>query len=229
MPTRYLKPGIRDSERIEALSSPDAEILYYRLLVSVDDFGRADARPLMIKSLCFPIRLRASADKCMQWLQDLVKAQLITIYEVEGKPYLQIIKWDNKPRADHSKFPDPPTDVYSCPQMLPVTVNREPELKPEPIKALSGKPDATALLEFLNEKTGRHYKPVKANIEMIAARLRDGATVAECQQVIAKKCREWAGDEKMNIYLRPATLFNRTKFAQYQGELLCNVQTAKQS
>jgi hypothetical protein len=29
-----------------------------------------------------------------------------------------------------------------------------------------------------------------------------------------------AGDEKMNEYLRPATLFNRTKFAQYQGELV---------
>ena len=49
MPTRYLKPGIRDSERIEAIASPDAEILFYRLLVSVDDFGRTDARPLMVK------------------------------------------------------------------------------------------------------------------------------------------------------------------------------------
>jgi hypothetical protein len=38
--------------------------------------------------------------------------------------------------------------------------------------------------------------------------------------VIAKKCREWLHDEHMNEYLRPATLFNRTKFAQYQGELV---------
>ena len=136
MPTRYLKPGIRDSERIESLSSPDAEILYYRLIVSVDDFGRTDARPLMLKSLCFPIRLRATADKCMQWTQDLVKAGLISVYEVDGKPYLQITKWDNKPRAERSKYPNPRTDVYSCPQMLPVTVNREPltdNRKPEPL------------------------------------------------------------------------------------------------
>jgi len=131
MPTRYLKPGIRDSERIESISFPDAEILYYRLIVSVDDFGRTDARPLMLKSLCFPIRLRATADKCMQWLQDLVNAGLVVVYEVEGKSYLQIVKWDNKPRAERSKYPDPPTDVYSCPQMLPVTVNREPEPKPK--------------------------------------------------------------------------------------------------
>ena len=87
----------------------------------------------MLKSLCFPIRLRATADKCMQWLQDLVNAGLVVVYEAEGKPYLQVTRWDNKPRADRSKYPDPPTDVYNCPQMLPVTVNlnREPEHKPK--------------------------------------------------------------------------------------------------
>lgn len=87
----------------------------------------------------------------------------------------------------------------------------------------SGKPDlkpsAIEVLNFLNSKTGRNYKPVSANLEMIAARLKEGATPDELRQVVAKKCREWAGDEKMSEYLRPATLFNRTKFAQYQGEI----------
>ena len=93
MPTRYLKPGIRDSERIDGVSTPDAEILYYRLLVSVDDFGRADARPSMIKAACFPIRLRATVDKCMQWTKDLEKSGLLFTYEVDGKSYLQLTKW----------------------------------------------------------------------------------------------------------------------------------------
>jgi len=93
-------------------------------------------------------------------------------------------------------------------------------------KTLSSRLDvARQVLDFLNDKTGRHYRPVKANLEMIAARLADGATEQELCQVVAKKCREWAGDEKMVIYLRPATLFNRTKFAQYQGELLCAAPT----
>lgn len=78
---------------------------------------------------------------------------------------------------------------------------------------------AVEILNFLNEKTQRRYQPVKANLEMIMARLKDGATVEEMRMVVAKKCREWSGDEKMAIYLRPATLFNRTKYAQYQGEL----------
>lgn len=111
MPTRYLKPGIRDSERIEAVSSADAEILYYRLLITVDDFGRSDARPMMVKSACFPIRLRATADKCMQWMQELEQSGLLFMYQVDGKPYLQITKWDNKARSQVSKYPDPPVTV----------------------------------------------------------------------------------------------------------------------
>ena len=78
---------------------------------------------------------------------------------------------------------------------------------------------ARDVLAFLNEKTGKTFQPGKANNDQIAARLKDGATQAQCRQVIAKKVRDWYADEKMNQYLRPATLFNRTKFAQYLGEL----------
>ena len=78
---------------------------------------------------------------------------------------------------------------------------------------------AVEVLDFLNAKTGRGYKPVPANVDMIVARLKDGATVEDLRAVVAKKCREWSADEKMAEYLRPATLFNRTKFAQYEGEL----------
>lgn len=112
MPTRYLKPGIRDSDRIESVSDPNAEILFYRLLVTVDDFGRMDARPLVIKSACFPIRTKATAEKCLQWMCELQESRLILLYDVDGKPYLQIEKWDNKPRATESRFPAPPADAY---------------------------------------------------------------------------------------------------------------------
>jgi uncharacterized phage protein (TIGR02220 family) len=78
---------------------------------------------------------------------------------------------------------------------------------------------ARKVLEFLNAKTGRNYQPVEANLDFIIGRLRDGASEDDLRSVIAKKTREWRGDEKMNQFLRPATLFNRTKFAQYCGEL----------
>jgi hypothetical protein len=70
MPTRYLKAGIRDSESIDNLS-PQAENLFYRLLVSVDDYGRFDARPAMIKANCFPIKDFVSINKCKDLLEEL--------------------------------------------------------------------------------------------------------------------------------------------------------------
>ena len=118
MPTRYLKPGIRDSETIDELSA-EAEVLFYRLLVTVDDFGRFDGRASMVKAACFPIKDSVNATKCKKWLEELAAARLIDLYEVDGKPYLQARKWDNTPRAKESKFPPVPaksggTYTYVC-------------------------------------------------------------------------------------------------------------------
>jgi hypothetical protein len=137
MPTRYLKPGIRDSESIDSVS-PQAECLFYRLLVTVDDFGRFDARPSMIKASCFPIKEELSAAQCADLLNELVSSGLIVAYSVDGKPYLQMRKWDNEPRAKASKYPaveDGCIQVHASARtartLLPVTVtetgNREPE------------------------------------------------------------------------------------------------------
>jgi hypothetical protein len=104
MPTRYLKPGIRDSESIDKLS-PLAETLFYRLLVTVDDFGRFDARPAMIKANCYPIKESITINKCKDLLIELKDSGLILIYQTESKTTLQMCKWDNIPRAKESKYP----------------------------------------------------------------------------------------------------------------------------
>lgn len=119
MPTRYLKPGVRDSEAIDNLS-PQAEILFYRLLVTVDDFGRFDARPAMIKAQCFPIKDSINISKCKDLLDELNNKGLIYIYEAGGKLNLMMCKWDNIPRAKESKYPAP-TDVCTH---LHTTVNQ---------------------------------------------------------------------------------------------------------
>lgn len=79
---------------------------------------------------------------------------------------------------------------------------------------------ARALLDFLNEKSGKAFQPTSVNLDFIAARLREGYSAKQCRQVIVRKCRDWLADEKMREYLRPATLFNREKFNQYAGELV---------
>lgn len=78
---------------------------------------------------------------------------------------------------------------------------------------------AKEILAFLNEKMGRNYRMVETNLKLIEARLESGISFQSLKSIIAKKCREWKDDPKMNLYLRPETLFNKTKCEQYYGEL----------
>ena len=77
--------------------------------------------------------------------------------------------------------------------------------------------EAVEVLTFLNHKTGRNFQP-RDNLHFIVDRLKAGATVDQCRAIIGLKTAKWQGTE-MAMYLRPATLFNKTKFAQYLGEL----------
>ncbi len=95
-----------------------------------------------------------------------------------------------------------------------------------PLRAKKTKPkdqailqQAREILDYLNANTQSHYRPVPANLNLIVARLEDGFTPLEIRKVIFAKTNEWAEDDKMKNYLRPETLFNRTKFAGYAGQL----------
>lgn len=79
--------------------------------------------------------------------------------------------------------------------------------------------EAASVIEALNQRTGRSYGLNGANADHVVARLKDGASVDLCLAVIDHKAREWSGDPEMAKYLRPETLFNRTKFATYSGEI----------
>lgn len=102
----------------------------------------------------------------------------------------------------------------------PTTNHQPPPSNRQPPEKSNVGLDARRILVFLNEKAQRRYQANRVNLGFIVARLNDGATETECRQVIAKKTREWGNDPKMCEYLRPATLFNATKFSQYQGELI---------
>lgn len=81
------------------------------------------------------------------------------------------------------------------------------------------KEQAAEVLMFLNLKTGRNYRAVETNLRKVRAILKTGVTVQQMKAVIAKKCRDWRGDEKMEQYLRPETLFRASKFENYLGEI----------
>lgn len=109
MPNRIIKETICSSDNLNRLNA-DAEILFYRLMVQADDFGRFDARPAIIRAACYPLKLDTISEQDItSWLIDLMATELIFIYEVNDRRYLQFIKWDRhqQRRASKSKFPDP--------------------------------------------------------------------------------------------------------------------------
>lgn len=82
---------------------------------------------------------------------------------------------------------------------------------------------AQGILDYLNARAGKGYRPVKANIDLIAARLKEGATVDDCRAVVDAKVVQWKGDPTWSAYLRPATLFSAKNFANYVGQLSASV------
>lgn len=77
----------------------------------------------------------------------------------------------------------------------------------------------SGLIDYLNKKTGKQFKPVESNIKLLRARLAQGHSSDDIKKVIDRKVAEWMKDPSMVQYLRPATLFNDEKFNQYIGEL----------
>lgn len=105
MPNRILKESICTSENIDMLSAFQ-ETVFYRLIVNCDDYGRMDARPKLLASRLFPMKdIRVS--QITDALLALTSAKLVTLYEVDGKPFLQMNTWDQHQtiRAKKPKYP----------------------------------------------------------------------------------------------------------------------------
>ena len=111
MPSRWIKVGYCDSDRIEACC-PAARDLWIRLLVNADDFGRFDARPARVAASCFPLQTGCEqlVANCAQLLDELERADLIRRYEATGKTYLFITRFYERARSK-PRFPDPPQEL----------------------------------------------------------------------------------------------------------------------
>lgn len=122
MPNRILKESIRVSESIDRLSWFE-EVLFYRLIVSCDDFGRYDGRPAIIKNMLFPLKEKLTTQTVLNAINNLASAELVVLYEFEGKPYLYLPGWNEHQtvRAKKSKYPAPGDSVKTsasiCKQM----------------------------------------------------------------------------------------------------------------
>ena len=107
MPNRILRPWV-DSEAVNSLSDA-AEVFFVRLIQCADDYGRFYGSPMLLKSYLFPLKDKRVSD-IPRWIAECVKAGLLADYEVSGKRYIQIRKFNQRTRQSASRFPDPPPD-----------------------------------------------------------------------------------------------------------------------
>lgn len=121
MPNRILKESICTSDNLDTLSAFH-ETVFYRLIVNVDDYGRMDARPKILAARLFPLKdIRAS--QMEDALRALTSAELVILYTVDGKPFLQMKTWDRHQtvRATKSRYPSPEdgeiTSASTCMQL----------------------------------------------------------------------------------------------------------------
>ena len=112
MPNRIIKESIHTSDTCNAMTDFQFR-LWVSLITYVDDFGRGDARPAIIKGACFPLRDRLTNKELEGALAGLAGLGCISLYEVDGKPYLCFPTWEKHQsiRNKKSRFPAPPDNL----------------------------------------------------------------------------------------------------------------------
>lgn len=92
MPNRLIKESIHTSEKLNQLTDFQFRV-WVNLLTYVDDYGRGDARPAVIKGTCFPLRDRITAKSITKALQELEEMDIVTISSADEHPILIINRW----------------------------------------------------------------------------------------------------------------------------------------
>lgn len=110
MPQRFLRPGIRTSERWNKTSFR-AQSLFIGIMTLVDDFGRYDGRSRLLHGEIFGLRDDVKAQQTAAALNELCRNRLIRHYIVNGKEYLQVCLWNERSRSETSKYPEPPQET----------------------------------------------------------------------------------------------------------------------
>lgn len=108
----------------------------------------------------------------------------------------------------------------TCPDKTPPE-NRDRDKDRDNIYIVEQNPTAypfKEIIEYLNNSSGKNYKySTRTTQRHIRARFEEGFTLEDFKRVIDWKVSQWLGNEEMERYLRPETLFG-TKFESYLNE-----------
>ena len=168
--------------------------------------------------------LDISKRSCVERMQKLVEFKILdykflkqggtfSLYAF-GENYINLVRSTDYPVCSQ---PDTGCTVEPLPGVGSTIhpVDGQPDNKDISIKDSPFIDKVKYIVEHLNEKAGKRYKPTSKDTQtLIRARMNDGFKLEDFTTVIDKMCAKWKGDAKMDDYLRPSTLFG-TKFESY--------------
>ena len=108
MGNRMIKESIRTDKQVNELSDFCFRLWTY-LLTYVDDYGRGNADPDLLKGFCFARRKDVTTKHIEKGLEELQNIDLIRLYRVEDEIYLYFPTWEKHQRIQtkKSKCPEP--------------------------------------------------------------------------------------------------------------------------
>jgi len=167
MPNRYIRESAIESEAINSLSW-EAEVFLRRLFNRVDDFGRHSASTQLLRATLFPLQLnRVSEKKTEAILLELEAVGLLATYQVDGKKYLQLAKWEQG-RAKTSRHPSPSSEVCKRLQTYVYNGDQVPTNAPDSDSDSDTDPDSDSLRSRINKWFSR-----RENTEWTEKELKD--------------------------------------------------------
>lgn len=186
------------------------QTLYVRILTLVDDYGRYEADPELIRSEGFPYG-DPNGDPVPvptvdSSLLSLVSKDLMVLYEFEGKRYLQLTRWKERVRSE-SRYPDPKNGTLltfdsKCQQMFASTPQPSPQPTPTPgARICKQTPDLFELTSKVKTKVSELYKRgnspwVYSEEHALAEVCRRPDALKEFDQILAWRLRMNGNDRK---------------------------------
>src|SRR5687767_11996552 len=108
---RRLYGGFITGQRINKLSL-NAEAWFWRVLVSVDDFGNGQADPELCRAATVGRRTKVTTRQVSDWLREMREVGLISFYSVKDEPYLHVTGFEETQPAGKNgrrirRYPSP--------------------------------------------------------------------------------------------------------------------------
>lgn len=207
MPNRVIKESIKRSPQIDSLTWFE-EVVFYRLIVSADDYGCMDGRTILLRNELFPTKETVTKKSIEDAIEKLVSVGLLCRYTESGIPYLFFPTWEKHQRVrnKHRKFPEPPADILTA-NRGQMAANCQPESEsnpnpnPNPIRAdaLEGIDGELRkkLEEWLRYKSERResYKPTGLHslVEQVKKHRKDATDAQICALIDESMANGWRG------------------------------------